>query len=91
MSKFFITSNVMHKVNLDSVVVISPSGQGTRCGARTRDRRAPVFLRQVRLSPGLAIELVTTIMMSIVFAPKHTALPSRPACDCDDHSRGSLH
>ncbi|GFO31007.1 hypothetical protein PoB_005751200 [Plakobranchus ocellatus] len=51
----------MHKVNLDPVVEISPSGQGISCGARTRDRRAPVFLRQVRISPSLAIELVTTI------------------------------
>ncbi|GFN99514.1 hypothetical protein PoB_002602000 [Plakobranchus ocellatus] len=64
--------------------------QVTSGGAQTRDRRAPVFLRQVRLSPGLAIELINKIKhvgstaKSIVFAPKHPALPSWPACDCED-------
>ncbi|GFO24058.1 hypothetical protein PoB_005056300 [Plakobranchus ocellatus] len=57
---------------------------------RNSNRRAPVFLRQVRLSPGLAIELVTkikhvgSISKPIIFAPKHPALPSQPACDCED-------
>ncbi|GFN94554.1 hypothetical protein PoB_002106000, partial [Plakobranchus ocellatus] len=45
-------SIVMHKVKLDRVVEISSSDQGASGGARTRDRRAPVFVRQLRLRPG---------------------------------------
>ncbi|GFO26165.1 hypothetical protein PoB_005267000 [Plakobranchus ocellatus] len=59
-------------------------------GSNSRQKGSCIGQAGSLLSPGLAIDLVTKInyvgstAKSIVFAPKHPALPGPPACDCDD-------
>ncbi|GFN91424.1 hypothetical protein PoB_001793000 [Plakobranchus ocellatus] len=80
----------MPKVNLDPIFKITLSSHGAGVGARTRDTKVSSNPRQVLYSPGLAKELVTKIIdvgsaeKSIVFTLMHTAVPIRPAFDCED-------
>ncbi|GFO35537.1 hypothetical protein PoB_006204200 [Plakobranchus ocellatus] len=48
------------QAGLSGFVETPSSGQDAGGGTQTRDRRASGFLRQVRQSSGLAIQLVTT-------------------------------
>ncbi|GFN82573.1 hypothetical protein PoB_000907900 [Plakobranchus ocellatus] len=66
------------------------SSQGAGVESQTRDTKVSSNPRQVLYSPGLAIELVTknsdvgSAEKSIVLALMHTAVPIRPAFDCED-------